>query len=354
MARWWVGRALPWALLPWLVLLYLWGLLSGDVATATFQPIQTAGYTALMAVHAGLYRHGRRRASSSRRWSFPFYAGLQGGIVVLISAVMQPNISLPVGLSLGLMAEAIVTFPPRHAAPAVGGYALVCFLGMILADGGHVLQATALFFLGVVPLNLCLLGYVVLYQRQVSAREGTQTLLRQLETAHTELTTYAARVEDLTLLAERRRMARELHDTLAQGLAGLILQFEAVRLHLASGRIERASEIIDQAQARARIRLACGPAGYRRPARHVAQYDGPLRRRTGGTGALHRVHRDCLRGRHRAAQDAPRGPRRPGAADHQRGSDERGPPRPGPACLGAGYLRRPHRGDRRARRWRRL
>ena len=59
-----------------------------------------------------------------------------------------------------------------------------------------------------------------------------------------ELAGYAARVEDLTLLAERRRMARELHDTLAQGLAGLILQFEAVRMHLAEGRTERASEII--------------------------------------------------------------------------------------------------------------
>jgi NarL family two-component system sensor histidine kinase YdfH len=102
---------------------------------------------------------------------------------------------------------------------------------------------------------LCLLGYVLLYQRQVVARERTQALLRQLETARDELAAYAARVEDLTLLAERRRMARELHDTLAQGLAGLILQFEAVQMHLAGGRAERAGEIIDQAQARARSAL---------------------------------------------------------------------------------------------------
>jgi NarL family two-component system sensor histidine kinase YdfH len=255
MAGWWAGRAVHWALLPWLGLLYVWGLLTVDVATAAFQPISTCLFTALMALHAGLYRYGRGLAAAPGRWSPFLYVSLQGAVVVLISVVMQRNLALPVGLSLGLMAEAIVTLPPRRAVTAVGGYGLVCLLSMIPADGNNILQALALFFLAMVPLMLCLLGYVVLYQRQVSERERTQILLRKLETAHAELAAYAERVEDLTILAERRRMARELHDTLAQGLAGLILQFEAVRLHLAGGRTERAGEIIDQAQARARTAL---------------------------------------------------------------------------------------------------
>ncbi len=66
---------------------------------------------------------------------------------------------------------------------------------------------------------------------------------------------YAVQVEDLTLAAERQRMARELHDTLAQGLAGLILQLEAARAQLDQGRSVRASEIVDQAMARARSTL---------------------------------------------------------------------------------------------------
>jgi NarL family two-component system sensor histidine kinase YdfH len=51
-------------------------------------------------------------------------------------------------------------------------------------------------------------------------------------------------------------MARELHDTLAQGLAGLILQLEAVKAHLVAEREERALEIVIQAMGRARTSLA--------------------------------------------------------------------------------------------------
>jgi NarL family two-component system sensor histidine kinase YdfH len=51
-------------------------------------------------------------------------------------------------------------------------------------------------------------------------------------------------------------MARELHDTLAQGLAGVILQLEAVDSHLSRGNTERAQGIAVQAMARARSTLA--------------------------------------------------------------------------------------------------
>jgi two-component system, NarL family, sensor histidine kinase YdfH len=70
------------------------------------------------------------------------------------------------------------------------------------------------------------------------------------------LTEYAARVEDLTIASERQRMARELHDTLSQGLAGLILQLEAVDAHLAGSRPERARSILQQSMEKARETLS--------------------------------------------------------------------------------------------------
>jgi NarL family two-component system sensor histidine kinase YdfH len=63
-------------------------------------------------------------------------------------------------------------------------------------------------------------------------------------------------VESLTLVAERQRMARELHDTLAQGVAGIVLQLEAANNHLDNGRIPRAQTIIQQSMKRARGTLA--------------------------------------------------------------------------------------------------
>ena len=47
-------------------------------------------------------------------------------------------------------------------------------------------------------------------------------------------------------------MARELHDTLAQGLSGVVLQLEAVKNHLENGRLQRAETIVNLAMDRAR------------------------------------------------------------------------------------------------------
>ena len=88
-------------------------------------------------------------------------------------------------------------------------------------------------------------------------------LLAELETANRQLTEYAARVEDLTIAAERQRMARELHDTLSQGLAGLILQLEAADAHLAANRPERARGILEQSMEKARGTPAGGAPGHR-------------------------------------------------------------------------------------------
>lgn len=98
--------------------------------------------------------------------------------------------------------------------------------------------------------------FMVVLNQQFAEREKAQELAERLESANARLAANAARIESLTLQNERQRMARELHDTLAQGLSGLVLQLEAVRAHLASSRVERASAIVDQALARARGTLA--------------------------------------------------------------------------------------------------
>src|SRR3990172_7937682 len=108
----------------------------------------------------------------------------------------------------------------------------------------------------IAPMAFFILVYALMFQRQAKARQQTQSLLADLEIAHRQLAEYAVQVESLTLNAERERMARELHDTLAQGLAGLILQLEAANSHLTSNRFDRAQMILQQAMARARATLA--------------------------------------------------------------------------------------------------
>jgi NarL family two-component system sensor histidine kinase YdfH len=108
----------------------------------------------------------------------------------------------------------------------------------------------------IIPVVIFVGMYVTLYLRQTEAREKAQALAEELEAANRQLTRYAAEVEDLTIANERQRMARELHDTLSQGLAGLILQLEAVDAHLANNRREKAQAIIANAMVQARATLA--------------------------------------------------------------------------------------------------
>jgi len=108
----------------------------------------------------------------------------------------------------------------------------------------------------IVPIIIFISMYVTLYVRQAEAREKAEALAAELETANQQLTEYAARVEDLTIANERQRMARELHDTLSQGLAGLILQLEAIDAHLSNNRNEKAQSIVGNAMEQARATLA--------------------------------------------------------------------------------------------------
>lgn len=110
--------------------------------------------------------------------------------------------------------------------------------------------------LTIIPTVVFIGMYVTMYLRQAEAREKAQALASELETANKQLTEYAARVEDLTIANERQRMARELHDTLSQGLAGLILQLEAADIHLAHQRNDKAQTIVSNAMGQARSTLA--------------------------------------------------------------------------------------------------
>jgi len=77
----------------------------------------------------------------------------------------------------------------------------------------------------------------------------------ELETAHLKLQATTERIEELTRLTERQRLARELHDTLAQDLVGLIRQLEVADAHQSKQHYQRAQEIIRQATQRARSAL---------------------------------------------------------------------------------------------------
>jgi NarL family two-component system sensor histidine kinase YdfH len=213
-------------------------------------PARLIPFVVLMLVHVGLYWLSADLATSST--ATIIYLIIQGLLAFAINLLIG-NLAMSFGLYMGLIGLTVGLLHLQRMSLAFLGY----FLGLSILSYG--LNAgwrdISWWALAVAPMSIFVIIYVSLYNRQVQARDRAQALLDELEQANQRLAEYANQVEELTLAGERERMARELHDTLSQGLAGLILKLEAVDVHLSNGGTERAQSIVQQAMQQARTTL---------------------------------------------------------------------------------------------------
>ena len=69
-------------------------------------------------------------------------------------------------------------------------------------------------------------GYVAIIHRLVMSRAALASTNAELTATHTRLQEYSAQVEELSVIGERNRIAREIHDTLGHALTLLSVQLE--------------------------------------------------------------------------------------------------------------------------------
>jgi signal transduction histidine kinase len=79
--------------------------------------------------------------------------------------------------------------------------------------------------------------------------------LAQQATLAIQLTLLSAQSRQSAVMAERNRMARDIHDTLAQGFTGVIVQLEAAGEAMSQSRTARVSDHLNQASELARESL---------------------------------------------------------------------------------------------------
>ena len=215
------------------------------------EPTRMAVFTALVLLTTGLYWLSPYLVVS-KRWLWTFFA-VQGAVTFSIGLLTADH-WLVMGLYPALVGIAIGSFWGDLRSLAVVVTLCLLLLAVNIVVGPGLDQLLILLpFIGFS--FVFVLVYVVLFVRQVDARTTAQGLLDDLEIAHGQLGEYAAQVEELTLIHERERMGRELHDTLAQGLAGLIMQLEAADCHLEGGDTEQARAVLQQATQRTRTTL---------------------------------------------------------------------------------------------------
>ena len=209
-------------------------------------------FSLLMTMHLALHGTSNFIRKQHPRWLFA-YLVLQTLIITSI-VFLTSGQRLVLALYLALACQSLGMYEKLGPSIlAVTGIILTAILSFVLIDGLASLVSVLAIIL---PSTLIAVAYVVSYGRQNQIKTEAVRLLHELEIAHVQLAEYAARVENLTIMAERQRMARELHDTLAQGLAGLVLQLEAVDSHLSKNTPGKAQEIVQQAMGRARATLS--------------------------------------------------------------------------------------------------
>jgi NarL family two-component system sensor histidine kinase YdfH len=208
-------------------------------------------FTALMVTHIVLHWQVIPLIQTPQRKLI--YILVQGSLAFVITHISK-NTGMVFGLYMALIGETIGFLGINRWSVLSTTYFLALSLTNFIIFTN--IENAIYWLLTILPTVIFIGMYVTMYLRQAEAREKAQALADELESANRQLTEYSARVEDLTIANERQRMARELHDTLSQGLAGLILQLEAVDAHLTNHHHEKAQSIIGNAMNQARVTLA--------------------------------------------------------------------------------------------------
>lgn len=227
----------------------LWALMV-SIGTLTLQNLaeprilNSLLFTGVIAAHICLHWNSYRFAKRQ-----PWLYILVQGLLIATCALLMPDGCFPVliGLFPVLVGQSVGLYNQKRKILLTALFSMLLFFYCILyvSKKDEIFGLTLMFVL----MTIIVMAYALLFFRQVHARLRTQNFLRDLENAH-------RKVEELTLTNERQRMARDLHDTLAQGLAGLIMQLEAVDAFMAQGNMDRSRDIVKKAMEQARRTLA--------------------------------------------------------------------------------------------------
>ena len=156
------------------------------------------------------------------RW---IYFGAQTVLVVGMG-LLEPSFDILWALYVILAGQAYHDLPRRAALIWMSVWIIIAGLFLMMALGAALGLAILLNFIAV---SIFMISFFHASWLAEEARNESAALLRDLQTAHAQLQDYAARAEELSVVRERNRVARELHDSVNQSIFSITLTAEAAR-----------------------------------------------------------------------------------------------------------------------------
>ena len=168
---------------------------------------------------------------------------------ILQSALTLGLLSLPSHLDFfavffGILSvQAMGAFPRQTAFRWIAAFGLATGVALIWGLGwSEGLPLTILY----IALYVALAFFVVLKDSAQSAQRESQRLLNELSEAHEQLQEHAAEIEELAVMRERNRLARDLHDSVTQSLYSLTLFTQAARERAKAGDLAQTNRSLER------------------------------------------------------------------------------------------------------------
>jgi len=192
------------------------------------------GYAILMIFNEAIIRNSEPRAH--------IYLGIQtaliiGGMLLYYELDFFAILFMPLG------GQAMFILPRRKAITWIGIFSVAIVIGQLTQfEFPNGLPFTFLYLAGL----FFVASFSTTMLRINEARIQSDRFLDELQKAHGQLQEYAGQAEELATAKERNRLARELHDSVAQTLYGLTLQAEAAARKLKAGQTDEVSEYLQE------------------------------------------------------------------------------------------------------------
>jgi signal transduction histidine kinase len=190
-----------------------------------------------------------------RPWAVFLFVPL-GWAIIIAAATNNGEFGL---LILGAILQGFIFLPFSWAIVTLAAVVLLMTSAIIVRPATQGMNLTVSRVVGVLAMGITF-GTVMLYIHRANRDSAIRSrLLHQLEEAQRDL---AARSHEAGAQDERQRLARDIHDTLAQGFTSVIKHLEAIELSFAAPRADPADVLrgaqphLANAQAVSRASLA--------------------------------------------------------------------------------------------------